>query len=210
MNKKKTGGRKEQAIETKKKIYETAGRLFKKNGFDNVSVDSIVEAAGVSKGSFYVHFHSKGSLITALGADLVAKVDSEYKSYFESSLSEKKATDLLILFAEKIAEVIAHTLGYDLIKCTYQAQLTRTINLESTLSYNRDVYQIFEKIISRGIQQGEFRHDLDIGTVANHCVMSIRGLTFEWCIRYPDFNLTDQVVKHFEILLSGLRKQQPV
>jgi len=63
--------RKLKAIETRKKIYTSAEQLFKKHGFENVSVDSIVEMANVSKGSFYVHFDSKNALIGALIADHV-------------------------------------------------------------------------------------------------------------------------------------------
>ena len=67
--------RQRKSLETKNKIYETAYQLFKKHGFDNVSVDSIVEAVGVSKGTFYVHFESKSSLIHSLSIDVVNGVD---------------------------------------------------------------------------------------------------------------------------------------
>ena len=50
--------RKLQAMETKKKIFETAQHLILEHGFENVSVDSIVKAADVSKGTFYVHIKS--------------------------------------------------------------------------------------------------------------------------------------------------------
>ena len=206
MSNEKTSNRKTKAIETRKKIYETAEQLFRKNGFDSVSVDSIVEMAGVSKGTFYVHFDSKDSLIAALINDFVYKLDLDYKSYLESFPVKTAASDILISMIGKIADIIACTIGYDHMKTVYQLQLTKTINTDAVMSYNRDLYKIFSNIISKGIQQGEFKTDIPVETLTKHCIMAIRGLTYEWCIRHPDFDLKKQALKHFEILLTGIKK----
>lgn len=206
-NDEKPNIRKIKSIETKKKIYDTASLLFKKNGFDNVSVDAIVEAAGVSKGSFYVHFDSKSSLIIELSVDLVAQVDYNYKAYFDSLPSDKSASEMLILVAGKIADTITNVIGYDLIKATYEAQITRKVDIAASLGNNRDLYQTLIKIINQGILQGEFKSDISIDAVVNHYVISIRGLTYEWCIRYPDFDLKDQVVKYLGILIPGINNK---
>lgn len=207
MNKEKTSNRKTKAIETKRKIYESADQLFKKYGINNVSVDSIVEMAGVSKGSFYVHFDSKDSLVAAHIADFVDKLDLDYKSYYESFPAGTMASDMLILLLGKIVDIIAFNLGYDLMKIIYEVQITKTVNTDAIMGYNRDLYKIFSAIISQGVQQGEFKAEIGIDIITNHCVMAIRGLTYEWCIRYPDFDLRGQVLKHFEILLAGIKKQ---
>ena len=57
----------------------------------------------------------------------------------------------------------------------------------------------------QGVQQGEFKATLDIASVSNHCIMSIRGMTFEWCIRFLDFNYKAEVTKHIDLLLSGIK-----
>ena len=44
-------------------ILETAIRLFKDNGYDNTSINSICDACGITKGTFYYHFNSKSELI---------------------------------------------------------------------------------------------------------------------------------------------------
>ena len=50
--------RKEKATKTKRKIFETAVRLIKENGYNNVTISEICKSAGVAKGSFYVHYNS--------------------------------------------------------------------------------------------------------------------------------------------------------
>jgi TetR/AcrR family transcriptional regulator, transcriptional repressor for nem operon len=47
---------------TRKKIIESARRLFNRLGFDNVSVKQIMAGAGMTHGSFYVYFKGKSAL----------------------------------------------------------------------------------------------------------------------------------------------------
>ena len=205
MNKEKTASRKEKALETKKKIYTSANRLFKQYGFEKVSVDSIVEMAGVSKGSFYVHFESKNALIAALSVDFVKQLDLDYKFYLESFPAGTSASDILTALVDKITDVITNTVGYDIMKVIYKVQITKTINTDAILGYDRDLYKIFSAIINQGVQQGEFKTELTVDTITKHLIMAIRGITYEWCVRYPDFNLKDQTLKHFRILLTGIK-----
>lgn len=204
---KESSSRKEKAAETRNKIYECAEQLFTKYGFDDVSVDAIVEMAGVSKGSFYVYFESKDSLIAFLIADYVKKIDMDYKSYFESFPANAPAADILLALIGKIVDVITDTIGYDHMKTVYKVQLTKALNTDSVLSYNRDLYKMFQAVIDRGIQQGEFEFVLPVDTLTKHFVMAIRGLTYEWCIRYPDFDYKTHALIHFEMLLTGIKKR---
>ena len=48
--------------QVRKKIVESARRLFNRNGFENVSVDSIMAHAGLTRGGFYSYFDSKSDL----------------------------------------------------------------------------------------------------------------------------------------------------
>ena len=49
----------------REKLIAAATELIRRNGYSATSVDSIVEAAGVSKGSFFYHFEGKEALTTA-------------------------------------------------------------------------------------------------------------------------------------------------
>jgi TetR/AcrR family transcriptional repressor of nem operon len=54
------GSRKE---ETRRRIVETASRLFQEKGVDGVGVDEIMRESGLTHGGFYVHFASKEALV---------------------------------------------------------------------------------------------------------------------------------------------------
>jgi len=207
LDKEKTTSRKQKARETKKIIYASADQLFRKYGFEKVSVDSIVEMAGVSKGSFYVHFSSKNALIVALSVDYVKQLDLDYKNYLQSFPTGTPASDILTALVAKIADVIANDVGYNVMKVIYKIQITKTVNMNSIMGYNRELYQIFNDIIDQGLQQGEFKTELTADTITKHFIMAIRGITYEWCIRYPDFNLKEQYLIHLGILLTGIKKK---
>lgn len=48
--------------QVRKKIVDSARRLFNQRGFENVSVDSIMAHAGLTRGGFYSYFDSKSDL----------------------------------------------------------------------------------------------------------------------------------------------------
>jgi TetR/AcrR family transcriptional regulator, transcriptional repressor for nem operon len=48
--------------EVRKKIVESARRLFNRHGFESISVDQIMSGAGLTRGGFYSYFESKSDL----------------------------------------------------------------------------------------------------------------------------------------------------
>ena len=116
--------KKGRAFETRKRLYATAEALFTRYGFDNVSVDRIVEEAGLAKGTFYVHFKTKDDLLTSLISDYVRKVDMDYQAFIDTFSPDVLAADMLLHLAEKIMDVIIGTIGLERMKTLYRAQLT--------------------------------------------------------------------------------------
>jgi len=199
--------RKIQSNEMKKKIYACAQDLFNKYGYRKVTVDSIVEKAGVSKGSFYVHFESKKSLLSQLIADQISQADLNYESFIENIPVEMCPSDVLIELVKKISNYIAEDIGPEAMTMLYEILITKEENTEAVLGYNRLLYKLFAQVITQGIEQKEFSNNIDIDTIVKHSILSLRGLTYEWCLRYPDFNLEEQTVIYFHILLSGIKKR---
>ncbi len=206
MQTKNINKRQQIAIETKKKIYEAAKQLFLVHGVENVSVDSIVEAAGVSKGAFYVHFKSKDSLFATFVNDYTNIADFGYKSFLITISDNKSTFDILHNLAEEISDFIEHSIGLDNMRALYKSHLSKTIDTTSAISYNREIYKLFREVLERGVNQGEVREDIPVDLIAKHLILSMRGAIFEWCVRYPDFNLKEQVLVHYKILLYGLKK----
>ena len=78
--------------EVRKRIVESARRLFNRRGFDNVSIGQIMAGAGLTHGGFYSYFQSK--------ADLYSQVlhcfftDPNWKSCWEGVKVDLSSTDV--------------------------------------------------------------------------------------------------------------------
>ncbi len=198
--------RKIKANQTKQKIFESAAKLFSSNDYNEVSIDSIVQMAGVAKGSFYVHFTSKDALVRALINDQVEKADNDYKSLLASLPDDVPAETVLFSMIEKITDVLIEKIGCDKMRAVYKAQITKDIDTGVVTSYNREIYSIFSDVLERGIRRGEFITDMPLEILTKHLMMAIRGITYEWCVRYPEFDYKAQLLQHFKLIMAGLRK----
>lgn len=204
MNEEEKGPKKEKGQKTKRKLFESAAQLFAQYDFDEVSVDSIVEAAGVAKGTFYIYFDSKDALIASFISDYVSRVDKDYKAHLDSLPAGTKASDMFLSLIGKIADVLTGIIGYNRMRIVYKVQLTGAFNMEMVKGYNRELYKMFAEVLGKGMEQGEFYTELPLDALTKHFVMAIRGLSYEWCIRYPDFDLKEEAHTHFKILLNGI------
>lgn len=68
---------KEQAQENRRRIVDTASRLFREQGTDGVSVADLMKAAGLTHGGFYKHFDSKEALVDEATACAFDAVDEQ-------------------------------------------------------------------------------------------------------------------------------------
>jgi AcrR family transcriptional regulator len=64
-------------------ILETVEELLRVRRLDELTVAEIVEAAGVSRATFYTHFDSKFSVVAALVRDIVNGVYENWRRWFE-------------------------------------------------------------------------------------------------------------------------------
>lgn len=205
MRVKKLDKRKAQGAETKKKLYEIAERLFTERHFSDVNVEDITDEAGITKGAFYVHFESKDALIAILIADHAAKADADYKSFLESLPDDMSSSLVLLALAERIADTLANTFGCKNMTKIYQMLLSGTADTEAVKGYGRELYAMVYSILEKGLRSGEFTSSLPPETLSRHFVMAIRGVSYEWCVRYPDFDLREQAMEHFRLLIEGIR-----
>ena len=61
--------RKEHKQATRRRIIQTAGRRFKRDGIDGSGIATLMADAGLTNGAFYAHFASKEDLVATAVAD---------------------------------------------------------------------------------------------------------------------------------------------
>ena len=60
---------KEHKQATRRRIIQTAGRRFKRDGIDGSGIATLMADAGLTNGAFYAHFASKDDLVATTLAD---------------------------------------------------------------------------------------------------------------------------------------------
>lgn len=78
--------------ETKRKIIDSARKLFNRHGFESVSVQQLMAGAGLTHGGFYSYFNSKSDLYAeVLGCFFT---DPNWKSCWEGVKVDLSSTDV--------------------------------------------------------------------------------------------------------------------
>ncbi|MDR3535312.1 MAG: helix-turn-helix domain containing protein [Acetobacteraceae bacterium] len=65
--------------QTRQRILEAAGVLFRQHGIDGVGVDAVMRAAGLTHGGFYGHFASKEALVAEVAAASLARAATRWE-----------------------------------------------------------------------------------------------------------------------------------
>lgn len=96
-------------------------------------------------------------------------------------------------------------LGYPLNKNAAIIQINKTLNHDLLMNYNKALYREAFRLITLGIERGEFKTKYSADAIAGDFVTTVRGFIFEWISSYPDMNLNNCLQEHFRIYLAGLR-----
>ena len=67
---------------TKGKIIVAAWKLFYEQGYDDTTIEEIIEESGTSKGSFYHYFAGKDALLSSLSYMFDEKYEELIKEIF--------------------------------------------------------------------------------------------------------------------------------
>ena len=86
----------EQAQQNRQLILETASRMFRLHGMEDVSVADIMKQAGFTHGGFYNHFTSKEELAAEAVASAFDETAHSLLEKFASGKSSQKAFEAVI------------------------------------------------------------------------------------------------------------------
>lgn len=193
----------QRGLETKHKILTTALKLFNEKGFNNVTVDEIVEKTSTSKGAFYNYFNSKHDIFL----EKFKEVDEYYKTILYPSLSQfKTTTEKLYYFFEKQMIYLEEELGWDVLRTIYEQELN--VERESFFS-NRDrpLNKILLILFEEGQLNNELRQDISAEQMIEIYNHMARGLIYTWCLNKGKYSLAEKHKLSFHFMMDGFKKQ---
>ncbi len=155
-------------------VLVQAGRLFNRRGFRATSVNDLVAATGVKKGSLYFHFASKQKLALAV----LDKARESFIAFLHNALQGATPWERLEGFFE--AALAEHR------KCNFVGGCiwgnTALEMSDEDPKYANLVAEVFEQwtaliegVVADGQRAGEIRTDLPAHTLAEHIVATMEG-----------------------------------
>jgi AcrR family transcriptional regulator len=193
-----------QAVEDKRRhLLDAAVRVFARKGFHASRVGDIAEEAGVAHGLLYHYFRSKDEVLEAVFHEnwsvLVARIASVEES-------DEPAVDQL----RHITAIVLRTWLHlpDVVRVVVQ-EFGRSPEVAERIGELAQPINAIERVISRGIERGEFRKDVDARFAATVVYGSIDELLTAWVLgRLPSGEAEVATAEQtlLEITLLGLQE----
>ncbi|MDE5414923.1 TetR/AcrR family transcriptional regulator [Alkalihalobacterium chitinilyticum] len=194
--------RKIKALETKKKILNTALDLFSKNGYNNVTIDDIAKDSGTSKGAFYNHFNSKYEIFL----EKFKEIDDFYINFLRELENEQTEEVKIKKLIHAQLHFLEEQLGKEVIRTIYINALHPNQS-DFLVSTARPYYRIVKTFIEAGQETGEFRTDMNAERLTNYVTRCTRGTLYDWGL-YDNFNLVEEGTTFLELIIEGIKTER--
>lgn len=185
---------------TKGKIITAAWDLFYEQGYEDTTVEEIIEHSGTSKGSFYHYFEGKDALLGSLSYIF----DEEYEKLQEEMDENMNSFDKLLYLNYKLFAVIEDRIDMDLLTRLYSTQLI-TKGEKHLLDNKRVYYKLLRKIVSEGQKKGELKTDISVNEIVKLYAICERSLLYDWCLCNGEYSLSSYAKKVMPMLISEIR-----
>ena len=191
---------KKKTRNTRGKIIDAAWQLFYRQGYDDTTVEEIIEASGTSRGSFYHYFQGKDDLLSTL-ADVF---DRKYEELVETMDPEMDRFDQLMYLNRELFAMLENSISLDLVARLYSSQLV-TRGDKSLMDHNRIYYRLLRQIVLQGQERGELRLDVTANEIVRAYALCERALIYDWCLSGGDYSLTQYAKAMMPMFLQGFR-----
>ena len=170
---------------TRSRIVAAAWKLFYEQGYEDTTVDEIVERSGTSKGSFYHYFAGKDALLGTLST----LFDEKYTELTPNLTDGMSSFDKLVYLNRELFFMIENTVPLDLLAGLYSSQLV-TRGEKHLMDYNRVYYRLLRSIAAEGQAKGELRADVPSNEIVRSYALIERALVYDWCLSDGNYSLT--------------------
>lgn len=195
----------ERSRQTRQRLVRAALELWGARGFENgieeTTVEEIVQAAGVTKGTFYFHFSRKEQILLEMGWETAAVVNEEARRCIKAdrSLEDSFARAMAVL-ARHVRAAPPAAVGRAV------AEFRRTSQTELSAPGKASFAEAFEALFARAREQGELTSAVEAPEMGEMMQALVMDSILDFAAGHSD--LAVALRRRSALLLAGLR--QPV
>lgn len=183
---------------TRGKIVDAAWQLFYEQGYEDTTVEEIIELSCTSKGSFYHYFDGKDALLSTL-SDLF---DKKYEALWETMDPGMDAMEQLLFLNGELFGMIENSVSMELLARLLSTQLV-TNGEKHLLDRKRTYYRLLRHIISKGQESGQLSGRQTVSEMVKLYALCERALMYDWCLCGGEYSLREYAAKTLPSFLSG-------
>lgn len=185
---------------TKGRIINAAWDLFYEQGYDDTTVEEIIERSGTSKGSFYHYFEGKDALLGSLSYIF----DEEYENLRDNMPDKMDSFDKLLYLNEKLFAMIENRIDIELLKRLYSTQLV-TKGEKHLLDSKRVYYKLLKAIVTEGQEAGELTDKMSVKEIVKLYALCERALLYDWCLCNGEYSLKQYAKNVMPMFLKEIK-----
>ena len=175
---------KKNARNTRGKIVSAAWKLFYEQGYEDTTVEEIIELSQTSKGSFYHYFDGKDALLSTLST----LFDEKYEELTDALTPEMTAMEKLLFLNRELFGMIENSISIELLARLLSTQLV-TSGEKHLLDRDRTYYKLLRRIISGGQDDGSLSTVLSVSEMVKRYALCERALMYDWCLCGGEYSL---------------------
>ena len=192
-----------QKRNTKGKIIAAAWELFYEQGYEDTTVEEIIDRSGTSKGSFYHYFDGKDALLSSLSY----LFDEEYARLQQELDPDMDAWDKLLHLNRALFAMIDSRISMELLARLLSSQLITKGN-KHLLDHDRLYFKYLRQIVREGQERGQITDVLTANEIVKLYALTERSLMYDWCLCGGEYSLTAYAEKMMPMFLGGLRPEK--
>ena len=189
-----------QKRNTKGKIISAAWELFYEQGYEDTTVEEIIERSATSKGSFYHYFDGKDALLSSLSY----LFDEEYARLQQELDPDMDAWDKLLHLNRALFAMIDSRISMELLARLLSSQLITKGN-KHLLDHDRLYFKYLRQIVREGQDRGQITTALTANEIVKLYALTERSLMYDWCLCGGEYSLTAYAEKMMPMFLGELR-----
>lgn len=191
----------EEKKSVKERIVEAAWELFYEKGYDNTTVDDIINLSDTSKGSFYYYFDGKDALLKTLSTIL----DEWYEELEGEMDSDMNCFEKLLYLNRNIHERMEQKINYELLASLYSTQMVTRGNRD-LLDQNRTYYRLITKIVEEGQDLNQISQKKTVKEIVKYYSLCERALVSDWCLSKGEYSLSEYSKEYMPMMLESFRR----
>lgn len=188
--------RKQKKFQARQTILQAAAQQFERHGFANTSIAGIMQAAGLGVGTFYNYFGSKEEVLQTLAKNLREEVEKNISADGKVNQSSPELLELCCVCTAKLIDENRFILPL-FISASEHSDKPEQISQSLSPGFR----ELFEKIILRGQERGEFRSDVPYNIISE-MIHSIYQTT---AFSKLEISFRENIRLKVKILLDGIR-----